>query len=217
MTSAARPFAFDTDFGGSGPVIAVAETRRKRVYLAEEVDALQAEAFARGEAGATARAAEVEAQAIAELARSVEAGLSVLSRIAHDHKSASADIALKAAAIIAGGALERFPEAPIRAAIEALTREIDCQPRLVVRSPGTDSVREAVQSAAARSGFAGQLAFRDEPGAPASFVLEWPDGRAAFDPAAVQARIAEAFAATLAAEGLHGEPLTPSSGADNGL
>ena len=43
--------------------------------------------------------------------------------------------------------------------------------------------------------------------ATAAFILEWPDGRAEFDPEAVAGRVNEALAAALAAENGHGEPL----------
>ena len=43
----------------------------------------------------------------------------------------------------------------------------------------------------------------------AAFVLDWGDGRAAFDPEQAAARVAEALSTALAAEGLHAEPLIP--------
>jgi flagellar assembly protein FliH len=45
----------------------------------------------------------------------------------------------------------------------------------------------------------------------AAFVLDGGDGRAAFDPNAAAARVAEALEAALAAEGLHGDALTPNN------
>src|SRR5947207_1892108 len=54
----------------------------------------------------------------------------------------------------------------------------------------------------------------------AAFLLDWGDGRAAFDPEAAAARVGAALEAALAAEGLHAEalpiPVTPTSETDHG-
>ncbi|HWU15972.1 MAG TPA: flagellar assembly protein FliH, partial [Caulobacter sp.] len=46
----------------------------------------------------------------------------------------------------------------------------------------------------------------------AAFVLDWGDGRAAFNPDDAAARVTQALEAAIAAEGLHAEPLAPSEG-----
>lgn len=219
-----RKFGFDNDFSGAGTVVSgqglgmggvMAAPRRKRVYLAEEVDEIRAEALREGEAGATARAQQAQAQALAQIAEHARAGLAALAEVACEHKAGSAELALKAARVIAGGALDRFPQAPVTAALEALAREIESQPRLVVRMAAPDAeLQSAVESAAQDAGFAGQVVFRAEPGPNvAAFTIEWADGKAAFDPDAAAQRISEAFASALASEGLHGEALNPASGA----
>lgn len=204
----ARPFSFDTDFGQG----AVASARPKRVYLAQEVETLLADARREGERSATAEAEAVQARQLAELASCAKAALAALAQAAHEHTLASADLALAAARVIAGGALTRFPEAPIQVALEALAREVEAQPRLVVRfADPSDKLRAAVETTLADAGFAGQVAFRADPDLPAAgFVIEWADGKAAFDPKEAERRIAETFEAALAAEGLHGEALPPA-------
>ncbi len=216
-----RPFTFDVEFGDRGLVTAAPEssiTRRKRVFVADEVEAMCAEARREGETSAVAQAAEFQARALAQIAESVGQALSALAQAAHEHKVGAADLALAAARKIAGGALERFPEAPIQAALEALTREIEAQPRLIVRLAGQDAgVEAAIEEAARDGGFSGQVVFRPGSGpASAAFALEWGDGKAEFDPQEASDRIAEALKAALAAEGLHGEahiPTTPAPGA----
>jgi flagellar assembly protein FliH len=47
---------------------------------------------------------------------------------------------------------------------------------------------------------------------PAAFLLDWGDGRAAFNPDDAAARVTQALEAAIAAEGLHAEPLVPSEG-----
>ena len=206
-----RPFNFDNDFGDQNRH---SPQRRKRVYLADEVDAIRASALSEGEGAVAARAKQTEAQALVDIADSCRQALTTLAEIAREHRKGAAELALVAARKIAGGALDRFPEAPIQAALETLGREIEAQPRLVIRiAEPSDKLRTAIETAVADAGFTGQVAFRADPeaGSAAAFVIEWSDGRAAFDPNEVALRIAQSFEAALAADGVHGEALTPSN------
>src|SRR5690606_19131755 len=95
--------------------------------------------------------AEVEnlrAQALSAIAEGVGQALSVLTRSAQSHREGAAELSLAAARVIAGAALEQFPQAPLNAAIEALGRELDATPRLVVRAAGLDEAVRAVLEAA---------------------------------------------------------------------
>ncbi|HET9160267.1 MAG TPA: flagellar assembly protein FliH, partial [Caulobacteraceae bacterium] len=66
-------------------------------------------------------------------------------------------------------------------------------------------------------GFPGAIVVKGDSTLPmAAFVLDWGDGRAAFDPEQATARVAEALSTALAAEGLHAEPLISQSEADHG-
>jgi flagellar assembly protein FliH len=79
-----------------------------------------------------------------------------------------------------------------------------------------DAVQAELESAAHAIGYPGQIVARAEPDMPAAaFHLDWGEGRAAFDPEAAAARVAEALDAALAAEGLHAEPLLPNEEADH--
>ncbi len=212
-----RPFNFDNDFGDAGH----APQRRKRVYLSDEVDAIRASALSEGEDAVAARAKQAEVHALTEIAEACRQALSTLADVVRDHRRDAAELALVAARKIAGGALDRFPEAPIKAALETLGREIEAQPRLLIRiAEPSEALRDAVEGAVADAGFAGQVAFRADPeaGSAAAFVIEWSDGRAAFDPAEVALRIAQSFESALAADGVHAEslsrnPSTPPAGA----
>ena len=207
--NAHRPFGFDTVFDDAGAV-AYAPPPRKRLFTPEEVEQARAAAYADGERSAIARAEAAVADALADVARAARAAFSALAAVAHEHRSGSAELALAAARRIADAALERFPEAPVAAALEALAREVEAQPRLTVRvAPDLQArVQAALDHTAEAIGFVGQIVARAEPGMPpAAFVLDWGDGKAAFDPHAAAARVAEALDAALAAEGLHAEPL----------
>jgi flagellar assembly protein FliH len=115
---------------------------------------------------------------------------------------------------IADAALDMFPEAPARAALEALAREIEAQPRLVATAdPALAGRLQAALDETARAlGFEGAVVVKSDGAfAPHAFTLDFGDGKAAFDPAAAAERVNQALQAALAAEGLHAEPLIPGS------
>jgi flagellar assembly protein FliH len=205
-------FAFDTVFDDAGD-IASAPVKAKRTYTPEEVQAERSQAFAEGERSVVARAEQAAAAALAEIAVHAKAALPALTNLVHEHRSSSAELALACAKAIAGAALDQFPAAPVTAALEGLAREIESQPRLIVRvNPDlAERTQAALEGVAQSLGYPGQILVKDEPRlAPAAFVLDWGDGRAAFDPTEAADRVETALRTALAAEGLHAEPLIPS-------
>lgn len=215
--SAPRPFAFDTVFDDAGSIAYQPPVRRKH-YSAEEVEAARSAGYAEGERSAVAEAEARAADALADIARAARAALGALQGVAHGHRVDSANLALAAARRIADAALDRFPEAPLAAALEALARELEAQPRLIVRvAPELQERLQLVLNHTAEAvGFEGQILARAEPGMlPAAFVLDWGDGKAAFDPQDAATRVAAALDAALAAEGLHAEPLLSASETDD--
>ncbi len=218
MPEPMRKFTFDTVFDGDGGV-AFAPARPKRSYTPDEVEIIRATAHAEGERSAVVRAEELQGQALSEIARATKAALGALAQVAHEHRTACAELALASATIIAGAALARFPEAPAQAALESLTREIEAVARLSVRGAPeqVERLQAALDETAKACGFPGQIVVvADANVPPAAFVLDWGDGRAAFDPEAAAKRVAEAVSAALAAEGLHAEPLISPSETDHG-
>jgi flagellar assembly protein FliH len=205
-----RPFTFDTVFDGDA---VIRPPRPKRAFTPEEVEAIRAEAFAAGERSAVARAEAEAARSLTIVTAASREAMQALTRLAHDHRSAAAELALCAARKIADAALEAFPEAPVAAALAALARDLEATPRLVVHTGG-DTVRmeAALTKAAENAGFPGQIVLKSDPGLPlAAFIFDWGDGRATFDPQAASARVEEALRGALTAEGLHAEPLFPST------
>lgn len=212
------PFAFDTVFDDAGSV-AFQPPPRKRAWNSNDVEQIRAAAFAEGERSAIAQAETQFADALADIASAVRAAMTTLAGVAHEHRVCSAGLALAAARSIADAALARFPDAPVAAALESLAREVEAQPRLTVRvAEGLQQrVQAALDQTAEAIGFTGQIIARgDVQLPPAAFVLDWGDGKAAFDPQAAAERVAAALDAALAAEGLHAEPLIPASEADHG-
>jgi flagellar assembly protein FliH len=212
MTSPAehRAFAFDTEFDAAGVVVRQSVFRPiKRAFSPAEVEALVAEARAEARDAVLAEVASTQATALSAIGQALASAAPALTQVAHAHREQAAELALAAARVVAAAALDRFPEGPLQAALEALGQEIDASPRMVIRTGDlNDESRARLEQLCADAGFSGVVAFRDEPGlAPAAFRLEWADGRADFDPAAAFARMAEALKSALAAEAGHAETL----------
>ena len=211
----AQKFTFDTVFEGRD---AVGGGGYRRLYTAEEVDGRMGAARAEGAADALRCAEAQAAAALAQLAGAAKAAFPTLAAAAHAHRTGAAALALGCARQIADAALERFPEAPLQAALEALAREVEASPKLILRC--APELLERLQAALAETALAvghpGQIIARADPALPgAAFVLDWGDGSAAFDPAAAAARVAEALEGALAAEGLHAEALAPVANAQS--
>ncbi len=211
MTSSVpRKFTFDTVFDGER---VIAPPKLKRAFTPEEMEAARAEAFAEGQRSVVAQAETQAAQALREVASAMRTAFGHLAEAAHAHRTDSARLALACARKIADAALDQFPEQPALAALEALSRELDAQPRLLVRASPTNVERltHALSAAAESMGFAGLVVVKADPGlAPAAFSFDWGEGRAAFDPVAAAARVEAALETALAAEGLHAEPVVMS-------
>jgi flagellar assembly protein FliH len=204
-------FSFDTEFDGDGG-IAHAPRTVKRVYVPEEVERVRAQAFAEGERSGSVRAEQAVASALAEIADASRSALGRLAQLAHEQRSACAELALAAARVISGAALDRFPQAPAAAALEALAREIEATPRLIVRAAPdlVTRLQDTLDKTAAACGFPGQIVVKADPALPAAaFVFDWGDGRASFDPAQAAERVAEALRTAVAAEAPHSEAKTP--------
>jgi flagellar assembly protein FliH len=207
------PFSFDTEFDSAGGVVNAAAAFRpvKRAYGPAEVDALVAQARLDARTAALSEVESIQAMALSAIGQALGAAIPALTQIAQAHRRQSAELAMAAARVLAAAALDRYPEGPVQAALEALAQEIDASPRLVVRTGDlTEATRARIQQLCADAGFSGIVAFRTEAGmAPAAFQLEWADGRAAFDPDEAFARIRDALNSALAAEAGHAEILTP--------
>lgn len=211
-TGAHRPFTFDTVFDGDRVITPV---RPRTVFSAADLDAARAEGEAAGRASAVALAEAAQAVALEQVAASARAALDALARVAHEHRTGAAQLALVCGRSMAEAALERFPEAAALAAFESLAREVEAQPRLTVKvsAAALERTRSALEALAVRIGHPGRLTVSADPDlAPAGFSFDWGDGRCVFDPAAAATRMQAALAEALAVEGLHAEPppLTPS-------
>lgn len=207
------PFAFDTEFDAAGVVVRSGAAFRpiKRAYGPAEVDALVARARLDARSEALAEVESIQAMALSAIGQALAAAVPTLAQVAQLHRQQASELAMTAARVVSASALDRHPEAPLQAALEALGQEIDASPRLVIRTGDlTEATHARIEQLCADAGFSGIVAFRTEPAmAPAAFQLEWADGRAAFDPEEAFARMSEALNSALAAEAGHAENLTP--------
>jgi len=213
MSQAPQKFGFDTEFDAKGSV-AHAAPRPKRLFPAEEVERIRAAAYAEGERTALASVAAQHAGALDQIGAVCAQALPRLAEVAHEHRQTSAALSMACGRAIANAALEKFPQAPVLAALEALAREIDAQPRLVVSAdPALAGSLQAILEEKARSlGFEGAVIVKADGGFGLhAFILDFGDGQAAFDPLVAAERVNQALQAALAAEGLHAEPLIPGS------
>lgn len=207
-----RRFTFDTVFDDHGGM--TAPVRVKKNFTLEELEAAKAEAYAAGEQSAVAQAEREAAMAMNTIGQAIHSAFSTLTAVAHEHREGSAMLALACGRAIADAALDQFPEAPTQAALVALAREVEAQPKLSVRvaSHLVERTQAALEQTAQAIGFPGQIVARADAHLPAAaFLLDWGDGRAAFDPTDAAARVTKALEAAIAAEGLHAEPLLPAS------
>lgn len=210
---AVEKFGFDTVFDGEGEV-AFSAPRPKRTFTADEVEILERQALHEGERQTLARMEALQAQALASIAQDAKLALSSLAEVAHRHRVGCADLALACSRAIADAALDAFPQAVLKSAIDSLSRELESAPRLLISvSPDmVDGLSKVLEDAAQAIGFAGAIQVRSDPALPlAAFTLDFGDGAAAFDPNAAAQRVADALAAALASEGLHAEPLLPAT------
>jgi flagellar assembly protein FliH len=207
------PFAFDTEFDAAGVVVNAAAAFRpmKRAYGPAEVEAMVAQARLDARNAALAEVESIQTMALSAIGQALATAAPALAQVAQLHRQQASELAMTAARVVAASALDRHPEAPLQAALEALGQEIDASPRLVIRTGDlTEATHARIEQLCADAGFSGIVAFRTEPAmAPAAFQLEWADGRAAFDPDEAFARMSEALNSALAAEAGHAENLTP--------
>ena len=196
---------FDTVFQ-DGQVVAA--PRPKRHFTAEDLEQARAEGYAAGERSALVVTETSLAASLSDIAATLGQALGTLSALVHEHKVASADLSLACARRIATEALDRFPDAPVTAALATLAGELTAEPRLIVRAnpDQVERLTELLTQTIARLGLTCDVIVRSEPGLPrAAFALDWGEGKAQFDPVRAEAAVAEALSAALDAAGRYDE------------
>lgn len=208
MTTTMTPLAkydFDRVFGDNGHLVSAPALRQKRSFTPQEVEEIRQNAQNQGEDSAIARAQMAQAVALQSLTSVVREGLSGLQNAIMQHKQVCVQLALVCAQKIAAEALDQFPQAPLKAALEALDKEIDNAPRLVITLPHADEALQAhAHGAASLSGFSGAIVFRQDASMQkGAFEIVWPDGHADFNPERVYKALDEALRESLSSQTYH--------------
>ncbi|ESQ86014.1 hypothetical protein AEAC466_02175 [Asticcacaulis sp. AC466] len=200
-----KKFEFGTVFGDSGDVVARAAPPPKKFFTPEEVEDVRRTAYAAGESSATARAQMAQAAALQTFSDAAQQGLGGLTEVIREHKAAAVRLALVCAQKIAAEALDRFPGAPLKAALDALGQEIEPATRLVLfTNNASDEVKVAAEEAAMMAGYQNGVQFRDNPTLPkGAFEVVWSDGRAEYNPKSVFEVLERALNEALDAESYH--------------
>lgn len=209
-----KKFDFGTVYDDGGRITSAPPPRPKKYFTPEEVEQIRQQAYTQGELSALAASQAAQAQAVQALADAAGQGLDTLHSVLAQHKEECVELALVCAHKIASHALDLFPDAAIKATLEALGDEVSGSPRLIVSAQSPDAaLQKAVREAAALTGFTGAIQFRDQPhAAKGAFEIQWPDGRAAYDPSKVYEALRSALKEVLLAEAYHkqkamGQPL----------
>ena len=200
-----KRFEFGTVFGAGGNVVSRPAPAPKKFYTPEEVEEIRQAAQAAGENSALARAQMAQSAALQSLADAAQQGLGGLTDAIHIHKEAAVRLALVCAQKIAAEALERFPEAPLTAALDALGQEIEPTTRLILSTSNpSDELKALAEEAAMMAGYIGAVQFRDNPNLPkGGFEVVWSDGRAEYNPQQVFEVLEHALNEALEAEAYH--------------
>ena len=186
---AAAKFLFDNDFGRSG----------NSAGHAPAVEAALKEAEARGHRAGQAAA---RAEAAAESARSLAAATASFAMLANGLKAIeqrleaeAVEVAVAVAGKLAAELMRREPFAEIEALAADCFRNLVGVPHVAVRvhSALYEEARTKFESAATAAGFAGRVVVLGEPEIAAGDCrIEWADGGAIRDRAAIEAAIGEA-------------------------
>ena len=188
----AQAFVFGTEFSPSGDVLGAPASRLvARSELEAEVARAQSEARLSAQAQGYAAVDRMLAQ-LAPVADKLSAAATLLRREA-------AELALAAARVIAGKALDADGEAAAAAAIASVLHMLKDKPGVAVCvSPDALAIVEQRMEQLARQGRAPPVTFASDPGArPGDWRIVWGEGAAAFSRAEAEAAVEAAIQSRL--------------------
>lgn len=184
----ATRFAFDRSFEGAP---AAHGSFPKTRFTREEVAALERLAFEKGRQSVEAAAAQ-EVTAIArELLAQGKAQLDALTAERRRLLAESTDLALVVARKLSTRLNEVCPDAEVRAFLANCLSLLRDEPKLTIRIPGTAEtlLAPAIEAEARAAGIAGAVRIEVRGAERPLLRLEWTQGAAEFDPAALSEAI----------------------------
>ncbi len=190
-------FQFTTAFDNDAERRRAEEERRRR----EELEAARAQGFAEGRAqGREEMRRALEAQMAAALDRLAGAAERLFAdrvRLQTLLEKEAVLVAHRLASVLAKSLIARFPLAEIEALLAEAMAAARREPRLVARVPEAlvEPLEQRLEKLKLENGFLGDVVLLgDETLGPADCRIEWPDGGAERNLAALEAEIAEIVA-----------------------
>jgi flagellar assembly protein FliH len=189
----ANKFTFDTEFRGSKDVVSdVARARQKKTLTAEEIEALEAQAEARGAEAAQVKAAENIDRSVAALTLSLRAALEQSRSEIEALRAEAALLALAAAKKIAPAALAALPAGDVENALREAMHQAIGEPRITLRAaPDVIAALEGkITAIAHEEGFDGRVMLAADPQfGGADCRIEWRGGGSERSEAAIEAAL----------------------------
>jgi flagellar assembly protein FliH len=189
----ANKFTFDTEFRGQSDVVSdAARARQKKTLTAEEIEALQAEAEARGTLDAQVKAAQSVERTVAALITSLRTALDQSRSQIEALRAEAALLALAAAKKIAPAALAALPAGDVENALREAMHQAIGEPRITLRAAPQviAALEDKVAAIAHEEGYDGRVMLAADPGITgADCRIEWRGGGSERSEAAIEAAL----------------------------
>jgi flagellar assembly protein FliH len=188
-------YEFEPMFGDNAGQPGNRTSTRRKALTEEDITAARADGLAQGIAETNASLERASSDALRAIASLMQMMLGRLSEEAHSLRTDAAEVAIAAARVVAGTALDAFGEEAVADIVTTAVAQLRDVPRLVVRvSPDLAETIEARLIGCAReAGFNGEIAVRADPDASiGDCTLDWGDGAITHDRTAAFEAIAQA-------------------------
>lgn len=193
----ATKFTFDTHFDDGTPQAPVAQSRSRKSYSADEIEAIRTEARKEGRSAADILATQSVAVAIGQLASAVLTALQAMDEEIEAMRAEAASLAFTAAKKLAGASLNALPDEEVAKALHIALHQAIGEPRVVVKTT-PDLARRIEKRAAeiaAQEGFEGRMQFvPDSTLAGADCRIEWRGGGIERSQAAIETAVSDLIA-----------------------
>jgi flagellar assembly protein FliH len=154
-------------------------TPRRKILTEEDLAAAKAEGFAEGVAHTNEGHERATSESLRAIANLMQMTLGRLSEEAQSLREDAAEIALTAAKVIAGSALDAFGDEAVADIVSKAVEQLRDAPRLVVRvAPElAETIEGRLIDCARQAGFYGEIVVRGDPDAASGDCnLDWGDG-----------------------------------------
>jgi flagellar assembly protein FliH len=190
-------YTFDTHFGTPAAGQPRDDTRSRKSYSHDEIEALTREARDEGRRDGDVRAAQALAASLAQIAAAVLAVIDAMDRDVERIRAEAAALAYAAARKLAKASIAAAPEEELAEALRLAFQQAVDEPRLVVRTaPGlAGKLQERAPSLALQEGYEGRIQFLADGGlVGADCRIEWRGGGIERAQASIESALADLIA-----------------------